>query len=368
MELKCLCNLAGFAPHNPSRFDTKTLRSTIPSMEGPEILFRYRGYVQDEVGEFLGKADQPLDDLLRYQLGWTEDGVLNLGKCLRPAMCLLACESLNGDLNHCIPIAAGIEMVHNFSLIHDDIEDGDELRHHRSTVWAQFGRNPAMLSGLGLWTVAYKIIGQASNRGMSATKLLEVRSILNETCSEIIQGQEQDLSFETRRDVALAEYIEMIGRKSAALFGTSLRLGALVAGASSEEAERLDLFGRQLGLAFQIRDDILGIWGEGSATGKPVGADIIRRKKSLPVVHAFEQAVGSDRDLLRSVYTKDDVSDADVNDVLEVLQRWNCRYFAQGLAEDYRSTAMDALSKAHIDGEARQRFDELMAFILERDY
>ena len=283
-------------------------------------------------------------------------------------MCLLACESLNGDLKHCIPIAAGIEMVHNFSLIHDDIEDGDELRHHRSTVWAQFGRNPAMLSGLGLWTVAYKMLGQASSHGMPAKKLIEVRSVLNETCSEIIQGQHQDLSFETRRDVTLTEYIEMIGRKSAALFGTSLRLGALIAGASSEEAERLDLFGRQLGLAFQIRDDILGIWGEGSATGKPVGADIARRKKSLPVVHAFEQAVGRDRELLRSVYSKPDVSDADVNDVLEVLQRWNCRYFAQGLAEDYRSTAMDALSKAHINAEARLRFDELTTFILERDY
>ncbi len=337
-------------------------------MEGPEILFRYRGYIQDGVSDFLATGNAPLDDLLRYQLGWSSDGGPNLGKCLRPAMCLLACESLDGDIEHCIPIAAGVEMVHNFTLIHDDIEDGDELRHHRSTVWAYFGRNPAMLSGLGLWTVAYKMLGQAANHGMPAKRLLEVRGVLNETCSEIIQGQHQDLSFEIRHDVALTEYIEMIGRKSAALFGTSLRLGALVAGASSEEAERLNLFGRQLGVAFQIRDDILGIWGEGSATGKPVGSDIVRRKKSLPVVHAFEQAVGSDRELLRSVYSKEDVSDADVNDVLEVLQRWNCRYFAQGLAEDYRSTAMDALSKAHINSEARLRFDELTTFILERDY
>ena len=337
-------------------------------MQGSETLFRYRGYIQNEVSDFLKSGAAPLDDLFRYQLGWGSDGVPTLGKCLRPAMCLLACESHNGSLEQCIPIATSIEMVHNFSLIHDDIEDGDELRHHRSTVWAQYGRSPAMLSGLGLWTVANTMLEQASRRGLPTGTLLGVRRVLNETCSEIIQGQHQDLSFETRRDVSLAEYVEMIGRKSAALFGTSLRLGALVAGSGPEEAERLDLFGRQLGLAFQIRDDILGIWGEGSATGKPVGSDIVRRKKSLPVVHAFEQAVGSDRELLRSVYSKQLVSDTDVNDVLEVLQRWNCRYFAQGLAEDYRSKAMDALSKAHINLESRIVFDELTSFILERDY
>jgi geranylgeranyl diphosphate synthase type I len=160
----------------------------------------------------------------------------------------------------------------------------------------------------------------------------------------------------------------MIERKSGALLGASLRLGALVAGCDEEECERFDTFGRQLGLAFQIRDDVLGIWGEGSATGKPVGADIVRRKKSLPVVHAFQQVVGPDREMLLGVYAKPEVDESDVAEVLSVLQRWNCRYFAQGLAEDYRARAMEELSRTPIAPEARRAFDELMSFVLERDY
>jgi geranylgeranyl diphosphate synthase type I len=267
-----------------------------------------------------------------------------------------------------LPIAIAVEFVHNFSLIHDDIEDGDDIRHHRPTVWRAFGRDPAIVGGFALWNQAYRVMHEALDRGLPAERVLAARRILSETCSEIIEGQHQDLSFELRNDVSLAEYIEMIERKSAALFGTSLKLGALAAGAGDEEAERFDAYGRQLGLAFQIRDDILGIWGEGSATGKPVGADIARKKKTLPVLHAFEQAVGKDRATLLDVYGGDDVEDSQVNDVLEVLQRWNCRYFAQGLAEDYRSHAMDALSRTNIPWDYRQNFDSLTAFILERDY
>src|SRR5436305_9158747 len=126
----------------------------------------------------------------------------------------------------------------------------------------------------------------------------------------------------------------MIGRKAGARIATSVQAGALMAGASGEEVAHLGEFGREMGSAFQIRDDILGIWGEGSATGKPVGADIERRKKTLPVVHAFQQAVGSDRETLRAVYSKDEVDGTDVDRVLDILQRWNSRYFAQGLAED----------------------------------
>ena len=337
-------------------------------MNGPEILYRYRGGIEAEVIDFLKDGQSQVDEMLRYQMGWSDGELTNLGKCLRPTFCLLANEALGGTPRQTLPIAVGIEFVHNFSLIHDDIEDGDDIRHHRPTVWRAFGRDPAILGGLALWNQAYRIMNVAVDRGLPLERVLEARRILNEACSEIIEGQHQDLSFESRSDVSLAEYVQMIGRKSAALFGTSLRLGALAAGADSEEADRFDAYGRQLGLAFQIRDDILGIWGEGSATGKPVGADIARKKKTLPVLHAFEQAVGKDRALLLDVYGGETVDDGDVNDVLEILQRWNCRYFAQGLAEDYRSKAMDALSKTNIPWEFRLDFDALTGFILERDY
>jgi geranylgeranyl diphosphate synthase type I len=335
---------------------------------GPEVLFRYRDAIEREVSRALPASDSAIDEMVRFALGWTDEGLPTLGKSVRPTFCLLTCESLGGDLEVALPVAVAVELVHSFSLIHDDIEDGDETRHHRPSLWAAYGRGPAMYAGVALWTRAYQTLDRAHERGLSAERTLAARKVLNGAAREMIEGQHQDLTFELRLDVTLGEYLEMIERKSAALLGASLHLGAIVAGADDEECARFAQFGREIGLAFQIRDDVLGIWGEGSATGKPVGADIARKKKTLPVVHAFQHVVGPDRDLLRSVYAKPEVSDDDIFSVLDVLQRWNCRYFAQGLAEDYRSRAMNVLARTSIPPEARRGFDELNSFILERDY
>jgi geranylgeranyl diphosphate synthase type I len=335
---------------------------------GPEILYRYRDAIEREVSRSLPASESPLDEMLRSYFGWTEEGLPSLAKCLRPSLCLMACEALGGDMKQALPVAVAVELVHNFSLIHDDIEDGDEMRHHRPALWHAFGRQPAIHAGIALWSIAYQTLDRARDEGLDAERVLAARRVLNDACLEMIEGQHQDLSFEQRSDVTLDEYLEMIGRKSGALLGASLRLGALVAGYDEEECERFDTFGRQLGLAFQIRDDVLGIWGEGSATGKPVGADIARKKKSLPVVHAFQLVVGPDRDALLAAYAKPEPDDADIDAVLDILQRWNCRYFAQGLAEDYRARAMEMLSRTPISPDARRSFDELMSFVLERDY
>ena len=338
-------------------------------VESPEILSRYRKDIALEVGRALPKGDGAIDEMLRYQLGWSESGLPNLGKCLRPSLCLFACEALSGELDAALPVAVAIELIHNFSLIHDDIEDGDELRHHRPTLWQAYGRDEATVAGVALWTLAYETLAKAADRGVGVGRVLEARQILNQACSEMIEGQHLDLSYELRSNVTLAEYLKMIAGKTGALIGASLSTGALIAGAARSEIDGLDAFGRQLGIAFQIRDDILGIWGEGSATGKPVGADIARKKKTLPVVQAFQQVVGPDREILRSAYAKAEVDENDIDDVLEVLQRWNCRYFAQGLAEDHRSRAMAALSQTEmLPAAARRQLDELTSFILERDY
>jgi len=335
---------------------------------GPEVLFRYRDAIEREVSLALPESDSPIDEMLRFALGWTVEGMPTLGKSLRPTLCLLACESLGGDLEKALPVAVSIELVHCFSLIHDDIEDGDEMRHHRASLWHAYGRGPAVLAGAALWTVAYETLNRAHDRGLSAERTLAARKVLNDACREMLEGQHQDLTYELRTDVTLTEYLEMVEHKSAALLGASVQLGAIVAGADDEESDRFASFGREIGLAFQIRDDILGIWGEGSATGKPVGADIARKKKTLPVVHALQQVVGPDRDLLRSVYAKPEVDDEDIFSVLDVLQRWNCRYFAQGLAEDYRARAMNALARTTVSPASRRGFDDLNSFILERDY
>jgi geranylgeranyl diphosphate synthase type I len=337
-------------------------------VEGSDVLSRYRKQIEAEVAQSLPAGGSRLDEMQRYALGWTEEGLPNLGKGLRPSLCLLTCESLGGDIDRALPVAVAIELIHNFSLIHDDIEDGDIVRHHRPALWHVYGRDEAIAAGIALWSTAYQTLSRAAERGLDTARLLEARGLTNDACQQMIEGQHLDLTYEQRTDVTLNEYLQMIACKTGALLGASTQTGALIAGADAEESERFGVFGQQLGLAFQIRDDILGIWGEGSATGKPVGADIARKKKSLPIVQAFQQVVGPDRELLRSVYSSDTVGDEDVDAVLSILQRWNCRYFAQGLAEDYRSRAMAALSKTHIPAEARYRFDEITAFILERDY
>jgi geranylgeranyl diphosphate synthase type I len=349
-------------------FDTTTGHGTIHSVTGPEVLYRYRDAIELEIRKTLSGGDSPIDEMLRFAMGWTDEGMPTLAKCIRPTFCLLTCESLGGDLEQALPVAVALELVHSFSLIHDDIEDGDETRHHRPSLWSAYGRGPAVLAGAALWSVAYRTLDRSQEHGLSADRVLAARRVLNDACREMIEGQHQDLTYELRTDVSLDEYLDMIGHKSAALLGAALQLGALVAGADDEESRRFASFGREIGLAFQIRDDILGIWGEGSATGKPVGADIAHKKKSLPVVQAFEQVVGPDRDILRAAYAKPAVDDDDVYRVLDVLQRWNCRNFAQGLAEDYRARAMDALARTSILPEDRRGFDDLTSFILERDY
>jgi geranylgeranyl diphosphate synthase type I len=337
-------------------------------VDGPDILYRYRSQIENEVARLFPGAGSAMDEMLRYQLGFSENGLPNLGKCLRPSLTLLACESRGGDVKTALPAAIAIELVHNFSLIHDDVEDGDELRHHRPTLWRVYGRDQAISAGVALWAKAHQTMLGALDRGLPPEVVIEARRVVNDACGEMLEGQHLDLSYELRLDVTLPEYIEMISGKSAALISASLQVGAILSGARPEEAAPFAVFGRQLGLAFQIRDDILGIWGEGSATGKPVGADISRKKKTLPIVHALQQASGADRETLRYVYTKPEVDESDVDNVFDILQRWNCRYFAQGLAEDYRSRAMAALSRANISAEARVHFDELTSFILERDY
>ena len=349
-------------------FDTTTLPRNDSRVEGPEVLYRYRSEIELEVIRAVPASGSVLDEMLRSTLGFEDAGRPRLGKCLRPSLCLLACESLGGDIAQALPVAVAIELVHNFSLIHDDIEDGDETRHHRPAVWSVYGRDEAIAAGTALWTRAYETLDAAPSHGVPLERALESRRILTDACQQIIEGQHLDLTYETRTDVTLAEYLTMIGYKTGALYSASLQIGALLAGADAPEVERFGLFGQQLGISFQIRDDILGIWGEGSATGKPVGADIARKKKSLPIVQAFQQAVGSDRDLLRTVYSAPSIEEEDIDAVLGVLQRWNCRYFAQGLAEDYRARAMGALSKANVPVEARIRFDELTSFILEREF
>ncbi|NJO04767.1 MAG: polyprenyl synthetase family protein, partial [Chloroflexaceae bacterium] len=208
-----------------------------------------------------------------YHLGW-RDLDLNLayadpGKLLRPQLVLLATQAVGGSFEQALPLAAGIQLIHDFSLIHDDIQDQSDTRRGRMTVWKKWGIAQGINTGDGMFVLAHLAIHQLGEAGLPAGVVLEVLRRFDETILKICEGQYLDLSFEGDLNITEADYLAMISRKTAALIAASTGLGAIIGGASLEQAQALFAFGQSLGVAFQVQDDILGIWGDPSITGKP---------------------------------------------------------------------------------------------------
>ena len=229
--------------------------------------------------------------MMHYHMGWADEAFqsqqLPTGKRLRPILCLLACAEVGGDPVNALPAAAALEILHNFSLVHDDIEDGDETRRHRPTVWKLWGVPQGINVGDGMFALAFAAMQRLPRRGVSAEITLKALDRFTQMCLDLTEGQHLDLGFETRDSVTVDEYVRMIQGKTAALVGASVGIGALIGNASQAQSGDLQRFGQSVGLAFQIQDDILGIWGNPTVTGKAAGNDILRRKKSLPLLYAL---------------------------------------------------------------------------------
>ncbi len=237
--------------------------------------------------------------MLLYHMGWVntrfEAELSPAGKRLRPIFCLLTCAEVGGEVTNAVPAAAALELLHNFSLIHDDIEDGDEMRRGRATVWAQWGVPQAINAGDGLFALAFESIQGLNDRGVNADTTLAALRIFTQMCVELTEGQHLDMRFEQRSDVSVAEYLRMVEGKTSALVGASVAIGAVVGGAEADQSEALWRFGRDVGLAFQVQDDVLGIWGDPAETGKAAGNDLLRRKKSFPILYALNHPVVGER-------------------------------------------------------------------------
>jgi len=252
-----------------------------------DILDRYRGEIVRTLTATLA-VEGPLQRLLRYPFGLCEaDGQPGPGiggKLLRPTLTCFACEALGGEVEAALPLAVAVELVHVFSLVHDDIQDGDELRRGRPAVWVALGLPQAINAGDGLLALALRTVCRG---GMSATAVVSTQHALVEATLAMIEGQVLDLDLEGQ-PAGVDAYLDMARRKAGALLGGALALGAIA-------AERADLagghhrIGEALGMAFQVRDDWLGLWGEANRVGKPVGADLARGKRSFPIVWALER-------------------------------------------------------------------------------
>ena len=325
-----------------------------------EILTRYR----DEIVAALERAlaqDGPLTRLLRYPLGLEEpDGTPGPGiggKLLRPSLVCFSCEALGGDVSAALPLACALELVHNFSLVHDDIQDGDELRRGRPTVWKAFGTAQAINSGDGLLVLALKTAIGAQG-ALSPKAVLTALEALSSATFRMIEGQALDLGLEGDDSGGVAEYLAMARRKTGALFGAAFELGAIAAGRPELSSENREL-GETLGLAFQITDDILGIWGKPEQTGKPARSDLVRRKHSWPVAYALEQDPTLGELLSRSPVP--------VEKVLERLSALGVRRAAEEAARRYAREARDKAEALPWTREAKEMFEELLSFLAERE-
>ena len=329
-----------------------------------------------EVDEYLRSrlADQQpslLNRMIRYHLGWEDvEGQPQdaSGKGLRPTLCLLACEAAGGDWRGGLPAAAAVELVHNFSLIHDDIQDRDTERHHRPTVWSIWGEAQAINAGDALLALARPIVLRLAGEGVPAPAVIEAARVLDESTLEMVAGQTLDIAFEKQSDVDLPAYMKMIRQKTGALFDCALRLGVLAGNGDTELAERLGRIGGTFGTAFQIRDDILGVWGDEGKTGKATGADIHRRKKSLPVVYALSEAKGAVRDELRAIYEKPALHADDVAQVREYLEEVGARGYCEQQASELGESAVAELGRLDLLPGPGEQLIRTAEFLLEREF
>jgi len=291
------------------------------------------------------RGSSPIYEMIRYHFGYDVPGATKSGKRLRPQLLLRTALEEGGRLECALDAAVAIEILHNYSLVHDDIEDGDELRHGRTTIWSRFGVPHGINAGDALCAISYLALLHEESV-VPCNRVVEMLHVLHEANLFMCEGQGLDIGFETSSVVSMAQYLEMIAGKTGALFSASCELGALAAGAELPRAKAYARLGRAYGLAFQIRDDVLGTWGTTDVTGKPSGADIARRKWSFPVVWALETSPSPERDVVARAYARQTRLDADGGgDVIAALERLGAR----DAADDAHDRALDAAERVASD-------------------
>jgi geranylgeranyl diphosphate synthase, type I len=300
-------------------------------------------------------------EMIRYHLGL--DGSSGpRGKRMRPLLGLLAYASIAGDHHAALPGAAAVELGHNFSLVHDDIEDGDTERRHRPTLWALHGVPQAINTGDLIFSLSRVALHRLTDLGFPDGKVLRLMRLYDETCVMLCEGQYIDIATSAADEPMTVElYFDMIGRKTAALIAGSIEAGALLATDDEAVISRYRRFGWALGLAFQLNDDLLGIWGQEQKTGKEP-TDVARHKKTLPVLYAFERATPADRARLTELYAMREPGDAEVAEIVAILERAGADDYTRTEARRHRDEAL-----AELDGievvEAAAR-DKLRGIIL----
>ncbi len=344
-------------------------------MKFKQAITEFVPQIEAEMKRHLIPADGTIDPfwgMMLYHLGWRDSHLqpaqAAAGKRLRPVFTLLACQAENGDPAAALPAAAAVELVHNFTLIHDDIQDNSDTRRGRPTVWKVWGVPQAINTGDAMFTVARNALLRLRETGVSAETVLEATACFDRTLLALCRGQYLDMSFEETVSVRQETYLEMIAGKTAALLACSGYLGALIATESPKTAERYWQFGHALGMAFQMQDDILGIWGDSAVVGKPIGDDLRQHKKTMPIVFALNQPETTDTRRFREIYSQPQLTDAMVAEAVSLLEKIGAKAYTDAEAERYTRQAQRLLNAIGKNNSAKNAMQEMLAALLKRTY
>jgi len=288
--------------------------------------------------------------------------IIHGGKRLRPYMVIRSCQIVGGKSSNAMNAASAVEMVHNFSLVHDDIMDNDEMRHGVPTVHKKYGMPIAILAGDVLFSKAFQIISDSKLSDNATTRLV---SRLAKACVDICEGQLLDVKMaEERKIPTQKDYITMIGKKTAALFDVSCAMGAICASNKAKDVSNLSTFGRNLGIAFQITDDLIGVMGDPKITKKPVGNDLREGKKSLPILMAIKLAKGNDKKIILKAFGNSKIARKDLNKAVDVIRSLGIEENVRKQALKYAEKAEKSLAK--YSGSAKAELITLLDFVVKR--
>ncbi len=319
--------------------------------------------LQRQVSRLDAPRTKPFHEMLTYHMGWTGEsaGSEATGKRIRPTLVLLTSASCGADWKPTLPAAAAIELVHNFSLVHDDIQDNSPRRRGRDTAWVKWGSPMAINVGDALFVISSQAIMDLKN-DFPAEVVVRAAEILHNTCLDLTRGQYLDMSYEERSDLGVEDYWHMISGKTAALISACCHLGALLGGADEEKQEAYRSFGHYLGLAFQVQDDILGIWGDEKVTGKSVASDLVEGKNSLPVLAGLDK-----KGKFAERWSQGPIAQEEVGEVARLLASEGGLLTAQEAAKQMTDLALRSLEEAEPQGEAGDALFGLTKRLLGRE-
>src|SRR6266498_4585068 len=336
------------------------------SVQTPAVLDRVRLLTAPALRAAVGRLEPSIAQVAAYHRGWVDVAgrpvAGNGGKAIRPALAVLSAEAVGAGAGEALPGAVAVELVHNFSLLHDDLMDGDEERRHRPTAWKAFGPALAILAGDALLALAEDVLLEApGEHGARAARHLTGAT------GRLIRGQAEDLSFERRMDVSVAECAAMEGDKTGALLACSSSIGAVLAGAPAHTVAALGEFGHHLGLAFQAVDDLLGIWGHPEVTGKPTWSDLRQRKKSVPVTVALNAGTPSSERLAGMLAGGGPLGEEDLALAAKLVEEAGGRDWARREAERQLELALACLDAVAMPAAVRDDLVNLAKFVTTRE-